>query len=292
MLDQEVRFLYRFRPINKNSLDELRNNYTWLSDPSSFNDPMDNPVIYNLNCLREDCFDDRFSGEELYDRIRESGRLRFPDLKIWLEKNDKKDLYKLVRSRMDIEKEKLTKILSNFGIVCFTPCLYNKAMWSYYADSHRGFCLEYNRINDPLFSRDICRPVRYVDKINLKFPLLDFTLGESVGLLFEALYSKYNDWCHEREWRSVYFSEPGAENQFRKKEGAVIKSIIFGMQSSPQQVLSVLNSLKDSDRKNSIRFSKMEPGRDLMEMIRTEYDSFENIREEMKNQHRSVGPAK
>ena len=284
MIDQEVRFLYRFRPIKNYSLDELRNNYTWLSDPSSFNDPMDNPVIYNLKYLLEDCFDDAYSGKEIYNRLREAGMLKTSDLMIYLTKNEKEDMYKKVRSLMDETKTMFTEVLSHLGVVCATPCLYNRAMWAYYADSHRGFCLEYDRIDDPLFSKS--KPVRYIDEADFKFPLLDFAFGKLD--ISEPLFSKYNDWAHEREWRAVYFYKTGDENQFRRKKGAVIKSIIFGVATPPCQVLKILNSLNDSDRKESIKFSKMEPRRDLMGMTRKEYDSIESLREEMRSRHRMM----
>ena len=105
-------------------------------------------------------------------------------------------------------------------IACFSEKHDNLLMWSHYADSHRGFCIEYDlkllNLNSDILSH--IYPVLYHNQRE-SFPIKDII--ESMRELNDSIYKnevcdinvdklltlftvKGLDWKYEREWRVIY----------------------------------------------------------------------------------------
>ena len=79
-------------------------------------------------------------------------------------------------------------------------------MWSHYADSHRGICLEFEVTNGKLFGCDLSKVI-YQET----YPKL--TVCDEINFEFVKRYmtTKSFDWSHEKEWRIIYNKGTGRQ---------------------------------------------------------------------------------
>lgn len=97
-------------------------------------------------------------------------------------------------------------------VTCFSENRDSLLMWSYYANSHKGVCLEFNLQNDEDLSRH-CHKVQYSRH---------FDVGDKSSTYF----TKSEQWQHEQEWRIV---SNGPEYEMTNS----LKSVYFGYKMSP-----------------------------------------------------------
>lgn len=74
-------------------------------------------------------------------------------------------------------------------ITCFSENKDSLLMWSYYADSHKGVCLEFDLRKDNLLHKN-CHKVQYTRHFNK-------------GNYNDEFFCKSEEWSHEQEWRIV-----------------------------------------------------------------------------------------
>ncbi len=120
--------VFKFYAPNENNIDALVHEYFWFSKSEFLNDPYD----FNAKVLDS-----------------------FPKLKV-----------KLEQKRYDIDG--YSSIVKRFALCSFTQSNCNKHFWSFYADSFRGWCLEFDSKNlVDLVSSGVSSKlydVEYVDK--------------------------------------------------------------------------------------------------------------------------------
>jgi len=105
----------------------------------------------------------------------------------------------------------INKDYLNFKIACFSTEYNSMLMWSHYANSHKGFCVEYDLLpNDKyqdLYSKLF--PVIYCDYISdMTQDMLDnyingITDNFMWGIYNKGLLRKSTAWKYENEWRFV-----------------------------------------------------------------------------------------
>lgn len=123
------------------------------------------------------------------------------------------------------------KVVNRKGICCFSKEKDNILMWSHYADSHRGICLEFEiSENDNFFS---C-PIREI-KYDESYHVID--VSRTRNDIGEKLFIKHECWQYEKEVR-IYKEAPG-EYGFNPTS---LKAIYFGCK------------VEDSERKNLYEF--------------------------------------
>ena len=139
-------------------------------------------------------------------------------------------------------------------MACFTTKADNLPMWSHYADSHKGICLEY-RTSDITAPDIIARlyPVLYVEQLP---DMMHLTAIRSIpNRAPEYLAShKLDDWKYENEWRLLYSvadfgSEFDAMSPEMWKRGRCVEfvrpsRIIIGL-SMPDDYERMLRNLAD-----------------------------------------------
>jgi len=134
-----VKYLYKYRAYNANSLSILINRKIWLARPESFNDPFDCNIKFKseINSAAFSMYLDRTG--------RTSGNTSI-DHEIFLK---------------GLEAFR-TEDIAKFGVFSMSQKKDNILMWSHYADQHHGFCIEFVRSPDNLLG-DIerTRPVDY-----------------------------------------------------------------------------------------------------------------------------------
>ena len=97
-------------------------------------------------------------------------------------------------------------LCSKMLVGCLCTDYKNSLMWSHYADSHRGFCIEYDFSGMEEKNKVLPFPVIYsteMPKLSLKYVLNRTEKNEQLGTqsLMSALLTKDMAWEYENEWR-------------------------------------------------------------------------------------------
>jgi hypothetical protein len=215
--------IYKYRSINKNTFNLLRNNEFYYSFPHEFNDPFDiftPPPDFN-----------DFSEGQWYQLV--------------------KDGYEPLSWENEII------------VCCFSAVKDNILMWSHYAEKHTGICLGFEVINNdekkyllmneelglsgfdhlPIWevSYENKMPGRYISFINDNKGR--FSGGLYDDLLREFFTTKAKAWRYEREYRSMFSYNQHKRRTFKfYKE--ILREVIFGIK------------IKDDARNNIIDLVK------------------------------------
>ena len=174
---------YSNRKENTYSLDALKNNTVYLSNPKEFDDPYDCNIyidgtefaLQRLRYYAELCgvkIDDNWNYEELsiefakklYQYVSSGGSLDelyinrndcelvhlhnekfFLTLQIELSSPnaDGSSYYNAFNKVINDEYKDIQKSIDRFRVACFAQTPYSMLMWSHYARLHQGFCIEY-----------------------------------------------------------------------------------------------------------------------------------------------------
>ena len=220
---------YKYKYIDEGKPDYSRRIFTHnelhFSNPSIFNDPFD----CNFELGWEGSCIDQFKHWQAVLKREE------PFL------NRKERLVKarqLVKAnkpgvRESIE-EKANLVVRAYGICCLSKARDTLRMWECYANTHRGFCLEFSneRSDDPFGvepRRDgeyqnpeilVPHPVRYSDNSTAVNPIKD----KGPTLVKKTVLTKTMKWEYEEEWRMVNPNGEGP-HQFPSR---FLTGVIFG----------------------------------------------------------------
>jgi len=136
----------------------------------------------------------------------------------------------------NIRQEKFAKI----GVCCFSKNNNNLLMWSYYADSHQGICLEFDSEYEP-FSKAF--DVEYKSEIpNVNSDLL-FEEEENAESIKKLLSFKSIDWKHEEESR-VFHQESNKSYFYPIRS---LKAIYFGLKTNPSDIEMICSIFKSKN---------------------------------------------
>lgn len=135
--------------------------------------------------------------------------------------------------------ETLNENMQEMGIFCLTQNPDSLLMWAHYADSHRGFVIEFDS-ESPFFNQapGLKSDMRYLHKVEYSETRPSIVLSEIKD--FSSFFTKSDDWKYEKELRMMYpLSDANAiieiENDtihlFNIPKSA-IKSVIFGFRTS------------------------------------------------------------
>lgn len=132
--------------------------------------------------------------------------------------------------------------LAHRRIYCLTPFPKNTLMWSHYADSHRGICIEFDKNNDVISK---ARPIRYTKEFRA------LTAKSIMDDPFQVVLTKAMDWCYEREWRIIgSFTQPGptflSGNYVNLPDGAITAIIVGCDNPFFDEVVSIVSEFAPS----------------------------------------------
>ncbi len=224
--------VYKYRAPNENALRGVRESTVWLSAASFLNDPYESSLVIDSEGvlrheLRKTLLDDPPAGlspvaaraiadapdplQALFDADRASGNDLTDGEAAALEEQFRGDA-----RRTSLEQSAhLTALLQQRLHVCsFSTVPESLVMWAHYADSHRGFCIEYSleglSENHPV--RQNLFPVRYADaRTDVTADFERFAeSGESevsCNAPLLAVLHKSTHWSYEAEWRIVFHVE-------------------------------------------------------------------------------------
>lgn len=212
--------LYRYRPLNIYTIDEIINQHVFLSSPT-IDDLFDTSIVNNGKVA-----------EGILAAYHVAKSLKDVNSKM----NESYEYYAWILETLN------TEMRENVKITCFTESNTNIPMWQYYAEKHTGVCIEYSISKENFAEDTYFLPVIYTNDYNQYFP---YDLGEDKKSKLVSVISsvlKMTDWKFEKEWRIV-----SLDNKEIKKEPYVnleITGIYFGVET-PEPVKRVLEGLVD-----------------------------------------------
>lgn len=219
----------------------------WLSHPNNFFDVngnkennSDNPLKtnvdsvlifsdeslqeYALNILIRENLENICGKEETRNIILKDMNCKkdiIPVFKETAKKNGVTDIDELMcqitekskdKERIDNYRKSITeRIFNGLGIACFTTDKHSDYMWENYADSGKGFCLEYDMTKYRETDRQKMEmfPVYYTDKNNNMDILIDFDYNRKSWncKILPIILTKHISFKNEKEWRLVIGKE-------------------------------------------------------------------------------------
>ena len=142
---------------------------------------------------------------------------------------------------------------SKSKICCFSKTPNNYILWSYYANKHKGFCVEFDFKNVTNLNFGFCKTSMFrhqivFGEIDYNNPIIEFDEFPSHELFDEQylqfFYKKYDYWKHEEEIRALLMSD----NSIKVKiPNTYIKSIILGCKCDDDKKVEML--IKSCKRK-------------------------------------------
>lgn len=212
--------LYKYRRIDERTIQTIVNGVLYFSSPSGLNDPFD----CRLRPMSYDGTDEEYKA--LFTRLI----AEHPDFQSinaaeiaeqWIREGRHRN-HKYMDDCFDkVQKQEHQQS----GVLCLCADPSNILMWSHYADSHKGCCLEFST-KGTIFKSSRC--VEYAKE----YPGYRFLDLKEDGEAFSKLtvYTKSELWSYEKEWRVSTLNGPG----LYKFHGEALTGIIFGYWMSPE----------------------------------------------------------
>ncbi len=217
--------LYKYRPLNRNTMSILLNSELYFSDPNTFNDPFDSeysidlPIDIAKNALE-------FANKLVLNKYEEQNPKEATATRIVLldiiQNRDinylKKYLIKILGNSL-----KLNKI--NIGICSLSKVYNNTLMWSHYAKNHSGICIGFDD-STPLFKD--AKKIEYSNH----YYLFNMRTFNKTKYILDPFLRKSWHWRYEKEYRIISRSGPGLQYF----DPISIKRIYFGCRASDEDV--------------------------------------------------------
>ena len=238
-----TKILYKYRDWNNdNHKTILSKNEIYFCSAKRFNDPFDGRVVLAYDLLTKD---ERF---QAYYELFRADYPNLPDSKIrdmanqWVSKGLLDDpLHQKKQVEFIYEKN-----INDFGIVSLSEVCDDILMWAHYANSHRGFCIGFNkqklvdfRIN-ALNKEGLiynCYEVKYYK---------DYPKLKPIGLsderfVIEPLSSKSKCWQYEKEHRLILMN--GTEKKLTLP-AEIFEEIILGRSISEDDKNQIIKACR------------------------------------------------
>ena len=241
--------IYKYANIS-NAIKILKSGKIILTNPLEFNDPFDSELLIKeednknvIDLIKNYCafkvLCNKSKDKKINKAIKEIKNekiYKYIELNIFgnfSKKNDNEFINNI--------KNKANEIRNSALIGCFSKTNNNILMWSHYADSHKGVCIEFEEDRKDIF-KDVSYSetreyfdINFVvskllafDFLNKKYDLNDNAL---FGKIMKPFYVKSKDWEYEQEIRCVLSNNECPKNIDDKKYGIdmKIKRIYLGI---------------------------------------------------------------
>lgn len=211
--------LFRYASFEKYERDKenLKNNKFYLTSLDSQNDPFEFAQNTSFNKIFKDVVDKKLSENITYDKFE--------------------DIFK---ERHDNLVYEINKMKYKFSIKSFCEQWDNTLLWSHYANSHKGYCVEYDCIDLFSIMLEFLLPVIYEENMsNLKLGnnINDITINNLYRIVTKSIC-----WEYEKEWRFVRVCESDDDHYC---ESPNPKSIYLGCNVEEKYKLDMLEFCRE-----------------------------------------------
>ena len=287
--------LYRFLSSKSRNIEAFEKDQIWGSRPATFNDPYECMPSYDTDYLdlslqhalginkKIQCFDDVEDTQDL-SMMHPATRESLCTIAKLLNSSDFKkvlstDRAVFINRIMPWWKECYEEIAQEFTeyfisnrqeqyITCLSEKRDETLMWAHYADSHKGFCLEYD-MREYMTSKDksnisnckpIIGPVHYsshrFDATSLVIDMLESKLKSTLNidnptylsddmLSFKCLLIKSDVWKYEKEWRLFTFNPTAGIDEDHRIQAIYKPKALFIGARMEQKTANVLQEICD-----------------------------------------------
>ena len=217
-------FVYKYRSGTTRDIEALMNNEFYAASIESLNDVHEGKIIINNHEIK------------LFDLLAKNNASFFD---ISIEKSLKN----------------LMQIYENSGVYSLSKDYKNELLWAYYANSHKGFCIEYD-FN--ILKQYPCNEDNFFDvKYSKNVPIINLGSIFDISILKKSLVTKSLSWKHEDEIR-ILTPFQGMFTYFTR----AVKSIYFGYRTDKNTIESIMGKLKG----RGIKYYQMTHKKDLYEL--------------------------
>jgi hypothetical protein len=234
--------LYKFKAFDKdNNYQDILRNKLYCPSPSKLNDPFDSqiPIRYDL-CTKHELME---IGKKFYILQKTTERKERRKGAREIAKKWKKDLKfnpNLVNSRMQEYVE------ANIKLFSFTEKRENLLLWSHYADSHKGFCIEFSAklLSNFLVNSYLkLKKTFIIDKVSYQdiYPTIHPSKHSDYERMHLQFFTKSNFWSYENEWRIILLEQ---KSNYIPILPEIIKNIYFGLLASEENIKTSIEILK------------------------------------------------
>lgn len=172
-----------------------------------------------------------------------------------------------VNSLPEVNAQMVDNAQNKLYLKAFSINCVNNLMWSHYADSHKGICIEYDFRYAKQDVVNHLYPVQYSDH--------QFTFKNPAGLDVHPflLLRKSKDWRYEKEFRLIYNRDELPKGNPVVKLNCITK-IIFGLRTKQADIelvkclLCGKNHLRHSDKGKEIRLYQIQQKPDSFKLKR------------------------
>lgn len=168
--DKEILYKY-YSDESKYAISNLKKNLITFTPVESLNDPFEGYGYYSINLSKEE--------EKYWDSINAKDTPGYIS-------NDIIERYKEV-------------IDFNYRVFSLTKTYDNPLLWAHYANSHKGFCVGYNK--NSILSTDSRLNFGNILYQEQLFNIEDINSEDE---LYKILLVKSRHWKYEKEWRAIY----------------------------------------------------------------------------------------
>ncbi len=189
---EEPSYFYKYRAFVEEDWTRTKQIFTqnkiYFASRTQFNDPFDCRFNYSFDA----------KSEEVKRYLRETLKHRNPDL----DRNQRRHWIAEKSANLHSAKfkaeltESTDKRISEIGIFSMSRVKDNILMWSHYANSHTGFCLQF--LDDE--TDEIIGPAQEVTYSH-QYPVVNPIKDSNDTRLQKSLLQKADFWSYEKEWR-------------------------------------------------------------------------------------------
>lgn len=237
--------LYKYRSFERIDFIEeiIKSNKIWAASPLDFNDSFDCMPFVNIrNSTRQ-------VKEYISNEIKSHKFLLRKERRFILKKHVKE-----IKSKKDMFISIWKKVICNYGIVSFEESFDNLLMWSHYADSHKGICIEFslkeNFVSQLIKEKIVSGNVKYDNNQPEMKHSFDYAFNicrsreELFNLVRDIIFTKYEGWAYEKEWR--WLKEIDNEQRHINLPQGCISKIIMGAKSSREDKLRIKSIIENN----------------------------------------------
>ncbi len=247
--------LFKYRDFSARSLTALSANKMFFANPSLFNDPFDCSFVPEYKATTLQQFLVNFETP-----IKYLHQCSASEAQEYIKRCFCQDRNKFIKDMREAFKN---TVLRGYGVYSLSAIDNDILMWAHYADSHKGFCLEFNRTEDNFLQN--ARKVNYPK--NDEYPALTWPKNPNEGLqVAETIVrTKSRHWKYEQEWRMLE-ERPDSQEAAGGYIGHevdypndMLAGIIFGerMSSEHRNVIKQLTTDKDLLFKEAVISAKL-----------------------------------